>query len=1241
MTAQQGECGGIEPVTPVDEHNRPGLAALTYRVGTHGQFLRTMLARLSSTDHPQLRAFTARDTGDLAVALLDGWSTVGDVLSFYTERLANEGFLRTALDPRSVALLGALVGYAPRPGLGASTYLAYTVDNSAPRIVIPAGSRAQNVPNGTTPAQSYETGADLIASIDWNDLPVRATQPTSLAFIDINAAAPAPIYLAGTATNLKPNDRLLFDFGPVVGPPLVKSVVAVTPDLATKRTEIDFVIETPELLYLQALQAVLDALDDLNDPDPLLTNANSWIAPPLVTAIGDLTPPSQPNPPKTVAPALRLALTELAEEIAVAEVHEAGYATIRLGNVRATAQTALDAATRVDPHGAAANLAAFGELTPQGPIGDATVSGLGGLLGPLRLPPSVPPANSASLARSASTAFQAGSDTSIGMLAAADPRLSAQLYTALSTVDLTPTSPLRDVQAMRVTAMPFGANAPLKPVVNNQGVVVDHVEWPYAELPGWSVTFDSVDAPVNTGTTGFVLTYTDGDTTWTSADINLDGPGGAVDQTAQLGPAQVHSTLTGHLQDDTQEWTLNVVLTAGDQTRTLTIDLPTDISDRVGFDLTDNDNHTLELVVGNSDVPVSGALGADLVSAVWFDNERGLVQAGTAAALPDGSVPMTITDQFAPRPTVLNLDAVYPGIVPGSWVVIERPGVPPQPIQVRSVSTVSVAAYGLTGKVTQLILASPWLDGTDTTLAPVRRTTVRAQGDSLQLAQTPVTDDILGNTIDLDLSVHGLQTGRWLIVAGDRTDVPNARIPGGELVMLAGTQQVVDPNLPGDTVRTRLALAADLAYTYARDTVHVYGNVVEADQGATRAEPIGSGDATATNQTFSLSSQPLTYLPADNPSGAQDTLVLRVNGVQWHETGTLATAGPTDHVFVLTNGARTTVTFGDGVHGARLPTGIENVTATYRTGLGTAGNVPIGAITQPTTRPQGVRGVTNPLPATGGADPDTNAVARTNTPLRSYALDRLVSVRDYADFSAARAGIGRASAQRLTDGRRDVIHLTITGVDDAPVDTSDELVRDLRASLADFGDAHLPIVVAVRDLKLLVISANIKVLPDYSWPLIEPVIRQAVLDLFAPANRDLGQPAYASELISTIQAVPGVDYVDLDAFAGIAGTISPDDLNGVADQLTPNTVVPAALAAYQEDWYEAQTGDTLTSIAALHDLTVEDLVRLNPWLPTAQLPTEPETDKLRLLLRHGITPAQLAVVSPTVPDSLILKEITS
>src|ERR1022692_824064 len=107
-------CTGVEVVTPVVIDNRPGLDAITWRVGTHGQFLESMQARLSTVTvdavgadgqtvqhYRPLQGLTTRDPGDPAMALLDGWATVADVLSFYQERIANEGYLRTATERRS------------------------------------------------------------------------------------------------------------------------------------------------------------------------------------------------------------------------------------------------------------------------------------------------------------------------------------------------------------------------------------------------------------------------------------------------------------------------------------------------------------------------------------------------------------------------------------------------------------------------------------------------------------------------------------------------------------------------------------------------------------------------------------------------------------------------------------------------------------------------------------------------------------------------------------------------------------------------------------------------------------------------------------------------------------------------------------------------------------------------------------------------------------------------------------
>jgi predicted phage baseplate assembly protein len=134
-----------------------------------------------------------------------------------------------------------------------------------------------------------------------------------------------------------------------------------------------------------------------------------------------------------------------------------------------------------------------------------------------------------------------------------------------------------------------------------------------------------------------------------------------------------------------------------------------------------------------------------------------------------------------------------------------------------------------------------------------------------------------------------------------------------------------------------------------------------------------------------------------------------------------------------------TVIFGDGKQGARLPTGQENVTATYRVGIGQVGEVGAGALTLLKTRPLGVRGVTNPAAAGGAEDPETLDSARTNAPQTVLTLDRIVSLQDFTDFANAFAGVGKAQAVAIREGERLLIHLTIADASGDPVASSDVL----------------------------------------------------------------------------------------------------------------------------------------------------------------------------------------------------------
>ena len=183
-----------------------------------------------------LRNLTTRATSDPSIALLDAWATVGDVLTFYEERIANEGFLRTATERNSLLQLARLVGYRLRPGVAASTFLAFTMEKDHD-ATIPQGTRAQSLPGPGQLPQPFETSANLEASARWNDLAPRLTAPMYITQEMIaDLTVPFDIYLEGVATNLKPGDPLLFVFGTGPDEQVFRSIAAVEPQAAQNRT---------------------------------------------------------------------------------------------------------------------------------------------------------------------------------------------------------------------------------------------------------------------------------------------------------------------------------------------------------------------------------------------------------------------------------------------------------------------------------------------------------------------------------------------------------------------------------------------------------------------------------------------------------------------------------------------------------------------------------------------------------------------------------------------------------------------------------------------------------------------------------------------------------------------------------------------------------------------------------------------------------------------------------------------
>ena len=475
----------------------------------------------------------------------------------------------------------------------------------------------------------------------------------------------------------------------------------------------------------------------------------------------------------------------------------------------------------------------------------------------------------------------------------------------------------------------------------------------------------------------------------------------------------------------------------------------------------------------------------------------------------------------------LDLDTVYAQIVPGSWVVLVSP-TEVESCRVQSVTSVSRAQYALSAKVTRIV--PDLLERT--ARFGLRNTTVFARSEALQLAEYPVTIPVAGNQVTLAQQVDGLTAGQQLAFFGqDATTREAVR----EVVTL---EQTIES---GGV--TQLVVAPPLRHSYVRDSLSINANVVRATHGETVQEILGSGDASQPYQRFTLRQAPLTYVSAPTPGGAASTLQVRVNDVLWQEVPTLHGAGPNAAVYITRtdDAGQTTVQFGDGVMGARLPTGQDNVRATYRKGLGLAGAVQPEQLSLLLTRPLGVTAVTNPHAASGAADPESPGEIRRNAPLTVLTLDRAVSLQDYGDFARTFAGVAKALATEIWENRARGIILTIAGPAGAAIRPDSALHANLLAALRRAGNPHLRLRLESYHPALFRLTAKVHVDPAHQATAVLAAVEAVLRTQFAFAARDFGQPVTLSEVLAVIHAVPGVVGVDLDHLYRSAAPVALHD----------------------------------------------------------------------------------------------------
>jgi len=1171
------------------EYNRPGLPALSYRAGTYATFRERMLERVSS-----LEPLTTRQPGDASIALIDAWAVLADVLTFYQERIANEGYLLTATERRSVLELARLIGYTPRPGVAASVFLAFTV-NDAFDGGIPAGTRAQSIPGTGETAQYFETSVDFRARDVWNALEPRLTRPQLISpppdpdlridnHLGTNADVVDTVFVQGVSTNLKAGDALLLVLSDEPQQQFLRLAERVDAQNDDDRTRI--ALREAPLAPTGTVQDVVRGfvtrfIDDAPNQFPgsdLAAQASSLLATVRDAASSGqsgVAGPAALNAARAMAApmqtlhdiAVRRGFTRLEIWLQhIVDMQPALIATL----VEFTSEGAAPAPT---PSHAASSLERLTALVPA-----------------ISRRVSVQPANPLRLARSTASSFAAHADTMPRLIAKLKPVAAPFVYTAWARVE--PEHIDLRVYAVRAKAGLFASSFPGQSAFNTQTHVVSFTPASIANTWGdllakgtIALSVIALDAVYDKVVADSWIAVSQPDFS-AEADSSLD---------RRISYHRVTSVQTMAL-DTTTGYTAKVSV--------LTLATPW---------LTAPNNKPAEF---------RRLLGVPFLL-------RGTVVYAQAEPLALSDVPL---DRDVAGDSI-ELDTLYNGLEPGKWIIVsgERTDIP-------GVSGVKASELAMIANVTQgagkesCLARLPAIIPFDSFFyvsdanADGDRLVVGVPATDLQasLAQVPLPGEpneqfcervqlCPGVFADAYVPTAEERKGRFAAFATqlvDPTSVdpthPPVTFPGGVIpanrldqVFAWRIRRLISGS---ETVHTTIQLANALSYTYDSAKVTLYANVVKATHGQTTGEVLGDGDAAQAFQTLALHQKPLTFVPAATPAGAGSTLEVRVNEIAWHETVALVAQEPTGRVYVTAtdDDDRTTVMFGNGEHGARVPTGSSNIKATYRYGIGRGGNVKAWQISQLATHPLGLQGVVNPLPATGGADRDSLAQARRNAPLAVTALDRLVSVQDYADFARTYAGIGKASAVRLSDGRTQLVHLTVAGTgddsDDLEIDPGSDLYQNLVIALQAFGDPFQPVQVCSCRVKLLVINAGVRLAPDYAFESVEPLIRAALLAGFSVEARDLGQPAFLSEAIAMMQAVPGVASVDPVVFDAVTDDTTAGQLEQLASTLTVRRFVESDVA--HRDPAAPLDADACTR------LRPADLVFLTPGIPATLILTE-------------------------------------
>lgn len=122
--------------------------------------------------------WTSRDANDFGIIMLEMFAYMGDLMSFYIDRMANEAYIGTATQRDSVLSIAALLGYSVTQGTPATVELSFAAVDSAVNIVVPAKTlvATSTIVDATGSQLEFETDSEITVPAGSASTTVTATQ---------------------------------------------------------------------------------------------------------------------------------------------------------------------------------------------------------------------------------------------------------------------------------------------------------------------------------------------------------------------------------------------------------------------------------------------------------------------------------------------------------------------------------------------------------------------------------------------------------------------------------------------------------------------------------------------------------------------------------------------------------------------------------------------------------------------------------------------------------------------------------------------------------------------------------------------------------------------------------------------------------------------------------------------------------------------------------------------------------